>query len=64
MGHFIEVVEDEWATEHIGGWSPRPRMTETHTRSFRVAAVLVRRQVHGAKINVSPAKKSGTIGDW
>ena len=39
-------------------------MTETQTRSFRVAAVLVRRQAHGAKMNVSPAKKSGTTGDW
>src|SRR6516225_9965036 len=39
-------------------------MTETQMRSFRVAALPVRRQAHGAKMNVSPAKKSGTTGDW
>jgi hypothetical protein len=39
-------------------------MTETQMRSLRVAAVLVRRQAHGDTINVSPARKSGTTGDW
>ena len=39
-------------------------MTETQRRSFRGAAVPVRRQAHGAKMNVSPAKKNGTTSDW
>ena len=64
MSQFVEIVEEERAAEHVGDLKPE-------TEDDRDPDALVPRsgrtgEAPGARalINVSPARKSGTTGDW